>query len=415
MAATLGSADSPLTSSTPEPRTLSVYIFATSYIESQIRGFASQYPGVTVNIQDTNDGNQFNETLATEMMSGIAPDIIFGLVNNEYGERGLLTDFKALMANDTDFDASRYIGNVLKNMEDTNGSIYAFPYLFSYEGLISVNTSAPTSIISDFTSRNGICLDDILQAYAGLSDAGDLKVINDLKYIPFDLVYPSYIDYANKTCDLTNPDLIQTMKYMKMYQITNDDTSSSDSVVFQDDSALAKQYLYHYGYFGYPQYFLPFDSNHYERPIPLTDQNGNVFVYTWTMSVYNGSTNKELAWELVKYLTNDTVQCSLAANPLVNPVTVEAFARMMSFRINQMVNDAVAQGSNLTDDTLTAEQNALAAYTAINDMPMVSSNKQSKSVNDIISTEFNNYLSGATTAEQAAANMQNKVELYLNE
>jgi len=74
-------------------------------------------------------------------------------------------------------------------------------------------------------------------------------------------------------------------------------------------------------------------------------------------------------------------------------------------------------GYSLTNaDVLTAEQNALAAYIAINNMPMLDYYGQDRStLSNIVKTEFDNFLSGAITAEQAAANMQNKVELYLNE
>ena len=416
--ATDDAAATPSDSPTPEPRTLTVLTFNQD-LQPQLNEFTRFYPDVTMNVQYF-DYNQYKETFATEMMSGSAPDVIETIgYYNDYGERGLLTDFKTLMANDADFDASQYISNVLKSTEDTNGSMYAFPFMFYYEGFMSVNTSAPASIISDFTSRDRISLEDMMQTYASLSGEGGLEFLNDFytEGWMFNYVYPAYIDYAGKTCDFTNPAFIQTMKYMKMYlkPMPSSPTVYNCSLGFMDDGEAAKQYTYNWNAYSSPQYFLPFDSNHYEHTIPLTDKNGNVLINAHTLSIYNGSPNKDIAWELTKYLTGNTdKQGSLANQYWSFPVTVTAFANIMVYRLGWAVNKAAGQDEYLTDAP-TAKQNALAAFTAINNMPMVEASGQIRSGGSIVDPEFSNFISGATTAEQAAANIQNKVELYLNE
>jgi len=397
-------------------------------IATKIAMFIQKNPGITVSYASIDN----YDALAVEMMSGTAPDIIFNSSYHGtkdykgYGERGLLTNFKTLMANDPDFDASLYISSVLKSTEDANGAMYAFPFLFNYS-LVNVNTSAPASIVSDFTSRNGISLSDMLQAYAGLSGEGGLKILNEFNsgkghYFNLDSyfinAYTDYINYADKTCDFTNPAFIQMMKYMKMFQIPAPNTVFDTSYYgASDDIAVSKQYLYFCwpGKLFVPRYFLPYDDNHFEHHIPLTDQNGNVWVDDFAFSIYNGSHNQDLAWELIKYLTSDTVQSTLPQFN-GNPVTVKAFSSVIKGMIADYVNGMRFNGYNLTaDDANTAEQNALAAYIAINDMPMVDFNGQSRNLDSVVQPDFDNFLSDATTAEQAAANMQNKVELYLGE
>lgn len=213
------------------------------------------------------------------------------------------------------------------------------------------------------------------------------------------------------------------MKDLKQFQVADPNMVGNTHYMteyfnVQDDSTTAKQYLYYADVGNNPQYLFPFDGNHFEHCIPMTDKEGNVWVSDLTLSIYNGSSNKELAWELIKYLTNFSVQCALSTDDgYPYPVTTDAFATAMKNRFDAYLVVAKSRENVWSGDAdlSTLAQNALDAYNAINDMPMVNYGGFDSSIADIITTEFDNYISGATTAEQAAANMQNKVELYLNE
>jgi ABC-type glycerol-3-phosphate transport system substrate-binding protein len=176
----------------------------------------------------------------------------------------------------------------------------------------------------------------------------------------------------------------------------------------QDSMKYAFKKIYWYNY----HYFLNYKEFSYTDFIPVTAGQGRLSMDIQKNFVMNANApDKALAWEFLKFLT------SMAANTDVYipglPVKRDVYDRYLTDELNsaieQMTKDAAISPAGDPGDAVLNAKKILDSYT---NMPMI---YQYTPYSDIIFSNLKLFYDGTLTAEQAAAELQNKITIALTE
>jgi ABC-type glycerol-3-phosphate transport system substrate-binding protein len=135
------------------------------------------------------------------------------------------------------------------------------------------------------------------------------------------------------------------------------------------------------------------------------------FQYNQAYGISSGSKNKALAWAFIKFLLDEETQLSTALPASALPLNNKAREQ----KAEQVFSGAFMGRETPLDAGLEA---ALKKYTALTEALSDQINcfaVQDTAIHDMITAEWGYFFTGAKTATEVAAVLQNKVDLYLNE
>ena len=391
--------------------------------EEIIREFEVYNPDVNIQAIKYSAAQYSNvlEQIKVAFMSGNAFSIVgdvFCLYNYNlnHADNGYLADIYELMNNDPDFKKEEYYIGLFEALEYKN-KLYFFPTSFEYEFIV-FNKTLSEQALESFTALDRIGYPEMLDFYNSYGSNQDLYI--DTSYEPSVQMVQNeiakFVNYEDKTCNFKSEEFINILKLYK----TIDSLKSSPEIAkrsnnnyFNPDLGLSKEYVFkRISYFG-GQYLLPYKSNNFTHPIPLTNSDGEVMVTAENYSIYAGSKNKDLAWRFLKFATaKERSHFGYYVSPNKVLDRSHAYRMMQSYelyasketteRIGDIKGGATAK-SDYQDKIF--ENMPIAKLAVTYDQPLLT----------IVQNEVDLFFLGAQTAEQTAAKIQNKVSLYLIE
>ena len=365
------------------------------------------------------DYEKFHQIIPVQLMAGNATDLID--ISNYYDTQGLfdsgfLADLYPLMLNDPAFHEDDYYMNVVAGAA-YQGKLLSFPLNFVYE-MAGVNNSFSAELAERFSRYETITDRQIFDLYSSLPDQGGLHLYRDSSALL--VIYQScksYIDLENRTCDFNNPAFISLLKdVQKNFSIPdkNNEVSVKTSIIEKLEEE-AKNHLFHKASNmrdSHPLFFPYTAERAFSQYIPIVNSSDEITYGTFDQySISESSENKDLAWEFIQYLT--TPDAHFSHLQMAFPVRRELFQSYVSDDLRQAVvyRRSFDEVDGETDEIV---DQVMAMFSHYNEMPM-HYRVASAQIETLVTEVFENFENGAKSAEQVAAELQNKMSLYLME
>ncbi|MFL0166286.1 ABC transporter substrate-binding protein [Candidatus Clostridium helianthi] len=423
-----------------------------NYLDTAIKKYQEQHPGTIINVKEyTSDplqgGNEgkvsrrvedeksediekYVTAMNTELMSGKGTDIISlnTLPYEKYIDKNLLANLSDMIKDDKSFDLNNYYSNVLDAMK-YNGNLYSFP--------LSININ-------------------VLEANKALLDKYNIKVDddkwnwNDFEGIAANIVDGSKKDGMQGIYALSGVDGSMLVSYLvsenyNKFADKNKKTLSFDSKEFIDILNLAKSMidknyvntdttdgktddLTNRGgvVFSPTKLSMYFDlmltKQVYEGGVDFLKYPGEgdnlSFTATATFGINNKSSNKDLAWDFLKFLVSDEMmsESSWTSFPIKKTASSKAAQDTIDMSKKAIGNDKLkfankGQVIKITKP-LTEED--------VNIVPeLISKAKKyapvDQKVLNIVQEESKDFFDGQKTADATAKTIQDRVSTYINE
>jgi ABC-type glycerol-3-phosphate transport system substrate-binding protein len=416
--------------------TLTISQASRGQLERAVERFTTLHPDVEIvlNCYDSN-WQRFNMQVSTELMAGVADDIISlgTLPLFDLADRGLVVDLLPLMQNDPDFNEDDYFMHVIDSFKYRSG-LHVFPMQFDYT-LIGINTfnldevsgRNPEEIIERFRQLETISYRQMLDLYIGLENRDGLYVslaANALDHIISSLSI--FIDFENNIANFYSDEFIRTLNDWR--EVTDPlliaggrlPISRSGSFTGVNRAAQierASRYLFAaYGMgLSYDVFFPHTEQELFTHFIPLATCDGEILVHTGRAFFINSASyNVELAWEFLKFLATDMYVYNRF--PTGIPTNRDKFRNTISHSISNAIG-VWTREERLFDvgdiDELT--ESIYEKVSVFNEMPMRHSTEYWGAHSVMMSEIITSFYHGVLTAEQAALELQNRISIFLME
>lgn len=305
--------DAPLEESLMEPsisRTLTITAgdINKHYLDSRKNVFLKEHPGADIQIRYYPYPKLYSDTsyatrVATDLASGLGTDLIDikGLPFDKYAMQGYFENLYPYMDSDTELTRDCYYPNILKALE-TDGKLYRLVTVMDYM-LYMVNKDYESILEEELGDRYSL-------KYKELTAMCD-KVKKTLP--PEMVLYPTnfygvfiaivvergtLFDFSSGRVNFGS-DFLELINHIKPYavpefDVTYEPAPDENSLFHQGATILTGQAIGLQRGFGFDGAWL------------IEDSNGNIPFYgVMTYAINAKSDNKELAWEFLKFLTED--------------------------------------------------------------------------------------------------------------
>jgi multiple sugar transport system substrate-binding protein len=442
-----------------------------SFLEDAARSFEALHPGTTVRVEtfsampeirrSEGDGGgpmilvlsrddpqgraDYISRVNTALMSGEGADLyaMDVLPLHKFVEGGQLENLEALMEGDPGFNKADYRGNILEALKYRDG-VWFMPTDYTFNYFAYDLTLLPETAASSFGTGKVLTAGELLALGEQYYD-GSAQIFNLPDYSPVgrpagSLAHQvlsenmqSYVDLENKKADFVKGGFAELLESVRS---AGEGGYVSPGVTGQEnpDGLLLRQA----GAEKTGRFFFKLRGNfslasHFSRGTGrrmlmegggevsddaeeiagiAADAGGKVpFGYSQAYGISSGSKNKALAWAFVKFLLGEEMQLSTdmrySALPLNNKAREQKAELIFSgaFMGREMPPDAGSEAALKQYLAVTEELSDRINYFPVRDT----------TVNDMIKAEIHYFFSGSRTAEEVAAVLQNKVDLYLNE
>jgi multiple sugar transport system substrate-binding protein len=367
----------------------------------------------------------------TELMSGKGADIIAidVLPYYQYAASGYLEDLRFYMDADENFNINGYRRDIIEAAEYNSGQ-YMLPTGFWFQFLTFDNTKVSAAAAAAMRGKAGFTYWEYMdmihdQLIADDSGAMAIDFFRGALHAVLRVLngdFKKYVDLEKKEAHFTDSDFAEMLERIKRQRADGYFYPQPDS---PEDliSLLSEQYYYQFiGYTLLPQLFksepdetlrsiFNITENDEIAGLMLNSEGQARFTYGLLFAINANSPNKKLAWEFLKFLLSEEMQQTNIQWGF--PVNNAAFI--------EKTKEGFADG--LTDDgrrEITKAENieAYNAYMACLErfLSVLTYYKLEEPVIDnMVEKEVELFLRGSESAEEAAASLQNKVQIYLNE
>lgn len=360
------------------------------------------------------DINTFNLDLA----NGYIPDVVFlarNTPNQSYATRGLFSDLYEFMASDPDFDENDYLDNVFRLLE-TDGKLYL--------GTTSFNVNTLVGKASELGDRQSWTWDEY---YTFLdSKPGDTLPIGlsrqaiskeDFLTVMLTQRMNDFVDYADGACDFESDAFMRLLRETDKFPQKREDYTvlvdyrtgnppllwMPNFTAFYIDTGFYPKII-EYDIFGEKMTYIGF-------PTDNETQNGSSCSPNDIFAIFENSSNKDGAWEFVKYLLTDfqeTAGMGLSNSLQGFPVKKSVLERLATeVKAAELFEEIFSYLLPPTDEEIERILELVYTLEYIDVMD--------NSILSIVLEEAAAYFHGQKTPEQVAAIIQNRVNLYLSE
>ena len=368
--------------------------FENRFLEYAARKYEEMHDGVTITIntyanEADRDIPKYSQIINTALMSGRGEDII----DVSFLDWVTLADNNRLidLNGKIDFAPGIYYQSVLDAYLYNSGR-YAIPLSFYFTAFKFDNAFAYNEIPAVLT------LDTLLTLAANYPDnplflSGTGLDAVSLAHMMFGMDFYDFIDLRNKTVSVDGAKFISMLE--KINSICNIRWPEQGETAVLLEVLLYNPAMSINGVEDYTGMFL------------LTNDKGESLFSPigFLPSINANSTNQELAIDFMQFLLSEEIQSS--PELMFNPVNILASAEMAAL----VLAEVRAGGFAAPDFNL--ERN-ITIFNALADNLAVVKHSDSF-INDFVWTEMTRYFNGEVSAEQAARNLQSRLNTYLNE
>jgi hypothetical protein len=407
------------------------------------------------------DGRQSAlERLSTMLMAGQGYDMF--TINFNYlpslwnwAESGLLTDIWELIDSDTSVSREDFYINVLDSFVMNDG-LWAFPVTFGFE-YIGINSALPQSVIDRFSQYDKISVREAMEIFnylqSNYDEFGHLYFSTGgftsrrAEVMIRELV--GFIDFENQTSRLTDERFIS---FLEILRRTHPHLESHPLAEWYFNIASrdvmgerAEQFVFYVNDHGHKTSvaLLPQRSPYYVHHIPLTDDFGRLRMRIpspnpwgiWAALGFPATADSELAWEFTLHLVDAMMNPvgiaqfhpvftavpsawgdAFLTTPILRELAVSVQRRGLVTAIN-FGGDMMTDTQHLLDPAAREQAiesviNRMAVY---NEMPISPQPFFPYSLRLSLIDDLEQFMRGITTAESAAMQMHNRVQLWLME
>lgn len=379
---------------------------------------------------DPEGSNDALENLKTGLISNNAPDILildemdaFHGIVLQLGARGAFCDLYEFMENDTEFNRTTLLPNVLQAMEHPNGKMYSLPSGFSVQTI---------AVKGKFNVKQNWTMDDMIQLYDN-SDEIMYYWTTKQDTLEMMLMGADFTDEMNGTCSFDSPEFIRMLEFCNRYP-----TESNKPQKNYDDPAAMQQfsqwYTNKFNRFKNDQDYLyftalsAFSTNSsmasgwaYTKAAlgggdvtlvgyPSDNGQGGKITANGEIAVLSNCSDKAAAWEVLKYyISNYSTNSGYS-------IFNENFEKQLDNEMYIWEFGEPSDAEYYDDDDrvypLTQqERDRLEQYIRSCNTYMILDN----TVKGIVYQEADKYFKGESTAAETAKMIQNSAALYLSE
>jgi len=339
-----------------------------------------------------------NDRITSELMAGKGADlyISFYFDYDSIGQNHRLCNLADWIAQDPEFSADDYYMKILQSQMSTNG-MYAFPLFFSCNVLGS-EVEVPA------LDGQNLSWGNFFEITKNVNRTGVLYAETDLMIFMsrYRDNVQSFVDESNKTQHMNSPEMIDLMNECKSW---SDQGLCIKYIEGNQAEIYYSSFFQEYGIdiTGLTNIEANPDLYFYDIPSDAPDDNrANKITPTDIVCVNASSKAKATAWKFIKFLLSEQVQESSMNTPVNRIAAEKNIAAFLK---------GVAHDYKLTIDV---DKAILDTSTALDSVGKISPISYSP-LEVIVITEAARYYKNEVSAEVAAQNMADKVELYFKE
>ncbi|MFC4598111.1 ABC transporter substrate-binding protein [Cohnella hongkongensis] len=380
---------------------------ASSFYETAKRKFEEKHPDIELQIQVTEDYEQYQKTTNTAILSGKGPDIfeISSLPLKDYVNKNLLLNMEDLMEQDKTLNKSDLQMNILNAIKSNDG-LYAMPFGFYLRAFVGDGDILGNARIDD---RNWTWkqLEEISKElgatgaerrYAMAGEAPEFR----MQEMVVDR-YAEFVDSEAKKAMFDSPLFVDAMQQIKaMY----------DNKVMTSEQADAGMQMFYSTVLRSPADFINDLHLYFSNPklLQKPEQKGGArMVLASQFAIQARSSVKEEAWKFIAFMLSEEGQ-SLQER--------QGFSLLKSVNEKQLddIQEQVENGTYKTPEGKTPQvsKDEFAQFKAFIHAANNSSAAAGKVIS-IVGEESMAFFSEQKTAEEVAKLIQNRVTTYLNE
>lgn len=390
------------------------------------------YSGDYVTATQSDDGLT---KLNTEILAGNVPDILItdSLPVRQYAAKGLLEDLWTYIDNDPSLSRDSFVSEVL-SANEMDGKLYELPAGFSL-----VTAAGLDKIVGSYDSWT---LDDLNDAMTKLQpnatvfnvDVTKSAIMTYILYMNAD----SFVDWETKTAHFDSQEFIDLLNFTNTFPADFDFTTF-DFADYESDATrmlAGKQLLTIqsslYGFDSVYQQFAQLNDDLRFIGMPSrSGHDGNAFMLSSGLAISSTCKDKDAAWSLIRTLVSGEYQSGdLWCFPILKSAFDASAAAAMEQEYvtdengNQVLDDngepiKVSKGGFSNGDGPMIELYAMTQEQYDVVLELIHSThkimRYDTSLMDIINAETGSFFAGETSAEETAARIQNRVQLYIAE
>ena len=376
--------------------TLTIAAFMDSeFLRVAAKKYEETHEGVTINITtyagEEKNLSKYSQIINTALMSGKGEDIIdvSSITWTKLADNNKLLDLGSLI----NLDSSQYYQNVLDALL-YKGKRYIVPMCFMFEAFQFDDTFADKESLPRFTMDELLALSKKYPEAVLFNGGGMGMSESNLAYKLFCLHFKDFLDIENKQVNVDSAQFISMLENVHSL-------AGRLEIEERGDTSLLRQYIL----------YSPANSSSgtldYSKMFLLTNEEGQANFETvgFLPAINANSKKKELAADFLRFLLSEDVQTS--PELLCCPVN-----RNAASALSKLVWEDVAAAGN-APDSFDIENNIEKLNELARQLAFVSYTDQF--ILNFVVEEMNRYFQGEESAEQAAKNLQSRLNTYLKE
>jgi len=393
--------------------------------QTPARQYMDENPGVTIEVISlrtyVNDVNRFankQNEVGVQLMAGSAPVLIDGRFVDHRDPRSahFFADWLPIMDATPSFDENDWFMNVF-HASAVNGQLLAFPMSFSYE-MVAANSTVP-GLSEALAAQDSITLSELIELHRRISADTTFLFNPDFNANRIVALYlDSFLDIETGLVDFDNKQFIDLITYAR--EITSPDFRMQRGPRGWIDPELEAYWSkkYFFSFADMYQLFPRFEVGPlFTELTPLVNERSELLVAPRSTYVLNANATpieQALAWDFIQFVMNSDNQGGMMSMYSTNKPLFYQTAAWHSRRYVSIAREEF--GWQLLTDTIDESAAEVTAQKVVRwDMPMAITRNLPFAIENIIDEALELFHNGLVSAEQTAADLQNRVTLALME
>lgn len=396
-------------------------------IDVAVSRFNKENPGYRIDVKEAGTpgrkrsyDEQYINTLSTELMSGLGPDIlsIVGLPCEKYAAKGVLADLSEMMKNDSAFREKDYYANLFRAME-TDGKLFAMPVSISGIAMLSDRKLLKSNIISvDPSNWTWKDLSAIIDETTG---TGIYGITPNTANVMLMSAYKQFIDVKNKKSAFDNGEFEQMLEMTKRLGMDIEKSSVEGMVPLLETASRAKvlfspQVIGDFMMLSASKVLLGGEFDVHNMPKQDGAQKGGDFTCNEAFAINSSTRYREKAWEFIRILLSDEIQSldELEGFPVSRKALREKAKRNNKLLTTPGFSSSVGTSGVDPISPIPLSDGEISRVLDFVEGLSVYCYMDSK-ILGMIETETESFFAGEKSAAEVARTLKQKVDLYLGE
>ncbi len=323
-----------------------------------------------------------------------------------FASKGLMTDLYEFIDNDQDLSREDFLPNILEACE-FDGELLTLPKSFYLSTVVGK--------AEDVGTEPGWTIEDMKNLLASKPEGTQLfygMTRSEALSACLSLGYRDFIDTVNATCSFDTQEFVDVLEFANMFpeEFTYEDDVDETELLNSGQVLLSTYWLYDLD--EIQLYTAVFGGDLTYIGYPTSEGNGALLSLTNLYGITSSCENKEAAWEFVRQFYVPSGESWYSGFSTRTDEFEKACEQMM----DKDENDAYSYGwGNYEVEIRPTTQEQVDELKDLVYNTTAVSGAVSEDITNLILEEAAYYFSGEQTAEEVAAKIQSRMEIYLSE